>query len=110
MGIEECAVTPGTEEFAVSIKNRYRRVFTLERVNPVLGIGGHGADHGEGLTLGQFGPILHFLISVFSGAHSSHGYLPPPNPNYLRGNLYTADYIQYCFIPCLVYLAGLALV
>jgi hypothetical protein len=52
------APSTSAEVVAVPVEDYTRRDFALEGVNPVLGVGGHGTDHGEGLSRGQLGPIL----------------------------------------------------
>jgi hypothetical protein len=43
---------------AIAVKDDDRRVFALEGIDAVLGVGGDRAHHGEGLARRELGPVL----------------------------------------------------
>ena len=72
VGVDEGAVAPRAEELAVPIEDHDRGIFALEGVDPVLGIGGDGADHAEGLPGGKLGPVLDQGVGVLTCAYCGH--------------------------------------
>src|SRR5712691_12058261 len=77
VGEEERPVAPGAEEVAIAVEDDDRRVFALKGVDPILGVGGHGADHGEAFSRGQLGPVLDQRIGVLASAYCRHLLFPP---------------------------------
>ena len=75
VGEEEGAVAPGVLEVAVAVEDEDGRLLALEGVDAVLGVGGDGGDHGEGLALGQLGPVFLEGVGVVAGAEGGHGCL-----------------------------------
>ena len=43
----------------------------MENVNPVLGVGGHGADVAESDVFRWPGPVFNYLVCVLSASYSS---------------------------------------
>ena len=52
VGEEEGAVAPGVLQVAVAVEDEDGWLLALEGVDAVLGVGGDGGDHGEGLAFG----------------------------------------------------------
>ena len=76
VGEQEGAVTPGVLEVAVAVEDEDGRLLALEGIDEVLGVGGDGRDHGEGLALGQLGPVFLDGVGVMAGAKGGHGWPP----------------------------------
>ena len=76
VGEEKGAVAPGVLQVAVAVEDENGRLLALEGVDAVLGVGGDGADHGEGLALGQLGPVLLEGVGVVAGAEGGHVWPP----------------------------------
>ena len=79
------AVPPRIQQIAIPVEDHYRRVFPLEGVNPVLGIGSHGANRLESLAFGQLCPVHDRFIGIFAGSYGSH-FMSTPFGD-LRGNI-----------------------
>ena len=58
VGKGEGAIAPAVQQVAVPVEDEDGRVLALEGEHSVLGVGGNGADHGEGVapprSLAQF--------------------------------------------------------
>ena len=76
VGENKGAVAPRVLQVAVPVENQDRRVLALEGVDPVLRIGGDGADHGERFAFRKFCPVFLDGVGVVAGAHCSHRWPP----------------------------------
>src|SRR5437016_4849723 len=72
VGREERPVAPGAEEGALPVEDDDGRIFALEGIDPVVGIGGDGAHHRKRFSSGELRPVLEDGIGVGTGADGGH--------------------------------------
>ena len=72
MGVGDYSGAPRLHEIALPVKNHHRRVFPLEDIHSVPGVGGHRAGIAEGLAGGQLGPVSDKLVGILACSYGGH--------------------------------------
>src|SRR5581483_11798555 len=77
VGALEQAFAPALDEIAVAIEHDHRVLAAIEDVDAVLAVDRHGGRIGELPAVRQFGPVLHYTITMLAGAEDVFHVLPP---------------------------------